>query len=57
MLVETSILAAKRYCILLKDEADKLYIDKLINNPTGLNNVKTKQDDLDVDKLKTAPVH
>ena len=27
----------------------------MINNPTGLNNLKAKADDLDVGKLKTVP--
>ena len=35
---------------------DKLYINKLVNVPTGLNDVKTKVDDLVVAKLKTVPV-
>ena len=37
-------------------EFDKLGNNKLINIPTSLNNLKTKTDDLDVDKLKTVPV-
>ena len=28
----------------------------MVNVPTGLNNLKTKVDDLDVGKLKTVPV-
>ena len=29
----------------------------MVNIPTGLNNLKTKVDDLDVDKMKTVPVN
>ena len=49
--VDTSNLAAKRYFIVLKPEMDKLDVNKLINASTGLNNLKTKVDDLDIDKL------
>ena len=28
----------------------------MVNVPTGMNNLKTKVDNLDVDKLKTAPI-
>ena len=41
----------------LKAEADKLEINKLANAPTSLNKLKTKVDDLDVDKLKTVPAY
>ena len=41
------MLAAKRDIIALKAE-----IHKLVNIPTGLNNLKTKTSDLDVDNLK-----
>ena len=37
-------------------EVDKLGINKLVNVPTSLTNLKTKVDDLDVGKLKTVPV-
>ena len=40
----------------MEAEVDKLDINKLINVPTGLNNLKTKVDDLDVGILKTVPV-
>ena len=40
----------------MKTEGDKLDINKLVNVPTSLNNLKTKVDDLDVGKLKTVPV-
>ena len=53
--IDTTDLAAKKYFIVLKDEVDKLGINKLPNVPSGLNNLKTKVDDLDVGKLKTAP--
>ena len=54
--VDTSDLAAKKDFIALKAEVDKLYINKLVNVSTSLNNLKTKVDDLDVGKLKTFPV-
>ena len=40
----------------MKAEVDKLNINKLVNVPTSLNNLKTKVDDLDVGKLKTVPL-
>ena len=46
----------KKDFIALKAEVDKLDIAKLVNIPTGLNNLKTKVDDLDVGKLKTVPI-
>ena len=52
--IETSDLTDKKECIALKAEVDKLGINKLTNVPTSLNNLKTKVDDIDVDKLKTS---
>ena len=40
--------------IVLKSEFEKLDINKLVNVPTGLNDLKTKIDELDVGRLKTA---
>ena len=40
----------------MKAEVDKLDINQLVNVPTSLNNLKTKEDDLDACKLKTVPV-
>ena len=40
----------------MKAEVDKLDINKLVNIPTSLNNLKTKVHDLDLGKLKTVPV-
>ena len=40
----------------MKVEVDKLDINELFNNPTSLNNLKAKVDDLDVGKLKTVLV-
>ena len=40
----------------MKAEGDKIYINKLINVPTSLNNLKTKVNNSDVDKLKTVPI-
>ena len=54
--VETSDLAAKKHIIALKNEADKLDVNKLVNAPNTLNNIKTKVDHLDVDKLKTVSI-
>ena len=54
--VDTSDLAAKKDFIALKAEVGKLDINKLVNVPTSLDNLKTKVDDLDVGKLKTVPI-
>ena len=51
-----SDLAVKKDFIALKAEVNKLDIDKLVNVPTSLNNLKTKLDDLDVGKLRAFPV-
>ena len=51
--IDTSNLTAKSNFIALKAEINKLDIDKFINVPTSLDNLKTKVDDLDVGKLKT----
>ena len=40
----------------MKAEFDKLDINKLVNVPTSLNNLKTKADYLDIGKLKAALV-
>ena len=40
----------------MKAEDDKVDINKLIDVPISLNNLKIKVDDLDVGKLKTVPV-
>ena len=40
----------------MKAKVDKLDIKKLVNVPTGRNNLQTKVDNLDVDKLKTASI-
>ena len=55
--IETSDLTAKKDFIGLKIEIDKLYIDKLANVATSLNNLKTKVDDVDVGKLKALPIN
>ena len=54
--VDTSDLAAKKDFIALKDEVEKLDINKLVNVPTSLNNLKRKVDDLYIGKLKTNPI-
>ena len=46
----------KKIFVALKAEVDKLDINKQINAPTSLNNLKTKIDDVDLGKLKTVPV-
>ena len=55
--VDTSNLAAKREIVALKAAAEKLDINKLLNFPSGFNNLKAKVDGLDVDKLKSVPVN
>ena len=40
----------------MKAKFDKLEINKLVNIPTSLNNLKRKNDDLDVCKLGTVSV-
>ena len=52
----SSNLTVKRDSIALKAEVDELGINKLINVPINLNNLKTKVYDLDVDKFNSAPV-
>ena len=37
----------------MKTEVDKLNINKLLNVPTSLDDLKTKIDDLDLGKVKT----
>ena len=54
--VDTSYLADKKYFIALKAEIDKLDINKTVNVPTSLNNLKTKLDHSDIGKVKTVPV-
>ena len=54
--VDISDLAAKKNCIALKAEGDKLGINKLVNVSTSLNNLRIKVDNLNVGKLKTVPV-
>ena len=54
--IDTSNLAPERDFIALNAEVDKLDINKLVNVPTGLNNIKTKVNKLDHGKLKTVPV-
>ena len=44
--IDTSDLSNKKDFIPLKAEVDKLNINKLVNVPTGLNNLKTKVNDL-----------
>ena len=52
----SSNLTVKRDSIALKAEVDELGINKLINVPINLNNLKTKVYDLDVDKFNSVPV-
>ena len=54
--IDTSDLAAKKDFIALKAEVGKLNINKLVNVPTTLNNLKTKVNDLDVGKSKTVSI-
>ena len=50
--VDTSDEADKKDVIALKTEVDKLNINKLVNVPTSLNNLKTKVEELDIGKLR-----
>ena len=50
--VDTSDVADKKDVIALKTEVDKLNINKLVNVPTSLNNLKTKVEELDIGKLR-----
>ena len=54
--VDISDFSAKKDFIVLKAEVDKLDINKLVNVPASLNNLKRKIDDLHVYKLKAVPV-
>ena len=54
--VDTSNSTAKKDFIALEAEVDKLDINKFLNAPTSFNSLKTKEDDLDVGKLKAIPV-
>ena len=54
--VDTFDLAAKKGFIALNVVVDKLDINKLVNVPTSLNNLKPKVDDLEIGKLKTVQV-
>ena len=52
--VDTSNLATKIDFIALKAEVDKVDVNKLLNVPTSLNNLKSKVNDQVVGNLKTA---
>ena len=54
--VDTSNLAVKSDFIALKADFVKLDINKLVNVPTSLNNLKAKVYDLVVGKLRTVSV-
>ena len=54
--IDTFKLAAKSDLVSLKDEVDKLDIDKLKSVLTNLSNLKSKVDKLDTVKLETTPV-
>ena len=41
----------------MKAKVDKVHFYTLVNVPHGLNDLKIKADDLDVDKLKTVLIH
>ena len=46
----------KKILVLWKLELTKLYINKLVNVPIILNNLKTKVDDSDDGELKAVPI-
>ena len=50
-------LAAEKDFIALKAEVDQLDISRVINDITGLNNLRTTVSNLDVDMLKTVSVN
>ena len=50
--IDTSHLAAKIFFIALKAEVNKLDINKLVNDPNNLNNLKTKVHELYVGNSK-----
>ena len=49
-------MATKKNLIFYKIEVDKLDVNRLVNAPTTLNNLKTKVSNLDVGKLKMLPL-
>ena len=51
--VDISNLATKRDFIALKLKLTRQILIKLLNDPTGLSNLKTKVGGLDIDKMKT----
>ena len=53
--VYTSNLVSKSDFIGLEVEVDKVVINSLVNIPSSLNNLKTKIDDSNIDKLKVVP--
>ena len=53
--VDTSNLVSKSDFIGLEVEVDKVVINSLVNIPSSLNNLKTKIDDSNIDKLKVVP--
>ena len=54
--IDTSKLASKSDLVSLKDQVDKIDVDKLENVPDDLSNLKSKVDELDIGKLETTPV-
>ena len=54
--VDTSSFALKSNLASLKNEADKLNIDKLKSLPNNLSNLKSKVDKLDINKLASVLV-
>ena len=46
----------RRVCIVLNPKVEKLDINKLVNVLSGLNNLKIKLDDIDIDMLKIVVV-
>ena len=49
-------MATKKNLIFYKIEVDKLDVNRLVNAPTTLNNLKTKVSNVDVGKLKMLPL-
>ena len=55
--VDISNLAAEKDFIALKAEVDQLDISRVINDITGLNNLRATVSNLDADMMKTVSVN
>ena len=55
--VDTSNLTTKGDFCVLRADVGKLNIKNLVNVSSGLNDLKTKVDDMNVDTLETVPLN